>query len=113
MVADVLPDVVPLEQRCPVAIPTAAKVAVAIRYGVPPDGEWHPVPCWWCGAVGKASWIKRPTQTVGYVGLWGMEWDHLIPRSRGGTHHPDNIVIACSPCNRSRGNRPLPSGGDR
>ena len=29
----------------------------------------------------------------------------MIPRSRGGTSVWDNIVAACAPCNRRKGNR--------
>ena len=31
--------------------------------------------------------------------------DHLIPRSRGGTDHLDNLQLLCSHCNRLKGNR--------
>ena len=31
--------------------------------------------------------------------------DHVIPRSRGGTDHLDNLQLLCSHCNRLKGNR--------
>ena len=31
--------------------------------------------------------------------------DHVIPLSRGGTNWPDNLVIACPSCNRSKYNK--------
>ncbi len=31
--------------------------------------------------------------------------DHLIPRSRGGDDSSDNVVLACQPCNTSRGEK--------
>jgi 5-methylcytosine-specific restriction endonuclease McrA len=31
--------------------------------------------------------------------------DHVMPRSRGGSNSWDNIVSACKPCNRRKGNR--------
>ncbi len=34
-----------------------------------------------------------------------MEVDHVIPRSRGGTDHPDNLQLLCSHCNRIKGDR--------
>lgn len=29
--------------------------------------------------------------------------DHVIPRARGGSHAPGNLVVACAPCNRLKG----------
>ena len=29
--------------------------------------------------------------------------DHVHPIARGGTHHPGNLVSACAPCNRLKG----------
>ncbi len=34
-----------------------------------------------------------------------LTFDHLIPRSKGGTTKWDNIVTACSPCNLRKGGR--------
>lgn len=34
--------------------------------------------------------------------------DHVVPLSRGGTNDPDNLVIACASCNRSKSDK-LPS----
>lgn len=31
--------------------------------------------------------------------------DHVVPRSRGGMTSWDNVVTACSPCNRKKANR--------
>ena len=33
--------------------------------------------------------------------------DHVIPLSRGGTHTPDNLRVACGPCNSRKGTRLL------
>jgi 5-methylcytosine-specific restriction endonuclease McrA len=33
------------------------------------------------------------------------EIDHLHPWSRGGTDEPDNLVLSCRSCNRSKGSR--------
>ncbi len=35
-----------------------------------------------------------------------LEVDHIIPRSRGGTDHLDNLQMLCPHCNRLKGNRP-------
>ena len=34
-----------------------------------------------------------------------FEVDHIIPQSRGGTGHPENLQMLCSSCNRIKGNR--------
>lgn len=31
--------------------------------------------------------------------------DHIVPLSRGGSDDPDNLVITCEQCNKSKGNR--------
>ena len=33
--------------------------------------------------------------------------DHMIPRSKGGTKDPANIVPACEECNQRKSNRPI------
>ena len=35
-----------------------------------------------------------------------LEIDHVIPRSKGGTDHLDNLQLLCGSCNRIKGNRP-------
>lgn len=42
-----------------------------------------------------------------YCGSRGGTVDHVIPISRGGTHHTGNMLGACEPCNTSKGNRTL------
>ena len=32
--------------------------------------------------------------------------DHIVPQSRGGTDHPDNLQLLCGHCNSVKGNRP-------
>lgn len=36
-----------------------------------------------------------------------FHFDHLYPRSKGGSDLPDNIVVACAPCNFSKGDKTL------
>ncbi|HBP53781.1 MAG TPA: hypothetical protein DD643_05320 [Synechococcus sp. UBA8638] len=36
-----------------------------------------------------------------------MDVDHILPRSKGGTDHPDNLQLLCSGCNRSKGSRTM------
>lgn len=35
-----------------------------------------------------------------------FEVDHIVPQSRGGTDHPENLQLLCGSCNRIKGNRP-------
>jgi 5-methylcytosine-specific restriction endonuclease McrA len=44
--------------------------------------------CHWCDAL-----LTKTTHTI----------DHVVPLARGGTHAPDNLVVACRSCNSSRG----------
>jgi 5-methylcytosine-specific restriction endonuclease McrA len=37
-----------------------------------------------------------------YCGAEGTEVDHVIPRSRGGSHDERNLVPACKSCNSSK-----------
>lgn len=37
--------------------------------------------------------------------------DHVVPRSKGGTTVWENVVSACGPCNRRKGDRPLEQSG--
>lgn len=52
-----------------------------------------PVPCCYCGRA-----LARETHT----------WEHIIPRSLGGTDDASNLAHACHPCNSERGNLPQP-----
>ncbi len=36
-----------------------------------------------------------------------MEVGYILPRSRGGTDHVENLQLLCSHCNRSKGNRTI------
>ncbi|NES97570.1 MAG: HNH endonuclease [Desertifilum sp. SIO1I2] len=49
--------------------------------------------CWWCGC-------NLPPEK--------LTLDHLKPSSRGGTNSLENLRLACSPCNSSRGNSLFP-----
>jgi len=40
-------------------------------------------------------------QHTAFQAMW-LVFDHLLPHSRGGTSEPDNMVIACQPCNCGR-----------
>ena len=44
-----------------------------------------------------------------YCGAAGvpLELDHIVPKSRGGTHSLENLTAACKPCNSSKGAKSL------
>lgn len=48
--------------------------------------------CVWCG---REPWRRDLTT------------EHLVPRARGGRTSPENLTVACRPCNRRRGTRPV------
>jgi hypothetical protein len=45
------------------------------------------------------------TDRCHYCPRVGTTIDHVVPRSRGGTHDIDNTVLSCEPCNRAKGRR--------
>lgn len=51
--------------------------------------------------------LSRDGQACVYCGASSrpFELDHVVPWSRGGQHTADNLVLACRPCNRSKGAR--------
>jgi 5-methylcytosine-specific restriction endonuclease McrA len=57
--------------------------------------------------ITRKAVLARDAYTCQYCGResHGLTVDHVIPRSRGGTSAWDNIVAACAPCNRRKGNR--------
>ena len=36
-----------------------------------------------------------------------FEIDHILPRSKGGSGHPDNLQLLCNACNRSKGDKTM------
>jgi 5-methylcytosine-specific restriction endonuclease McrA len=53
--------------------------------------------CRYCGEKPEPRW-----RWMGWDnGHWrtGLEIDHIVPRSKGGTDHPANLVLACEECN--------------
>jgi len=53
--------------------------------------------CYYCGK--KIDWSNYGAH--GEKGAWTV--DHMLPVSRGGTDHMNNLVPACIPCNSSKG----------
>ena len=61
--------------------------------------------------IAAEDWIARQKE-FGNRCAYCMEektltMDHVIPLSRGGFHHIDNIFPACMPCNRAKGSKTL------
>lgn len=48
-----------------------------------------------------------------YCGATATSIDHVVPRSRGGTHTWDNVVSACQRCNHLKGDRSVAELGWR
>jgi 5-methylcytosine-specific restriction endonuclease McrA len=57
-----------------------------------------------------AAWAAKLAEYEGrcaYCGDAATERDHVVPLVRGGSHTLDNLVPACGPCNRSKGDKLL------
>ena len=56
--------------------------------------------------VKKAVFYRDGGRCVqcGYSGEY-IEYDHILPRSKGGKNTADNIQLLCGQCNRKKGNR--------
>lgn len=53
--------------------------------------------------------LEKWHRTCAYCGKTGvpLQVDHIRPRSRGGSDRVSNLTLACEPCNRRKGNRPI------
>ena len=56
-------------------------------------------------AVMQEVWIRDGGKCIECGSMDDIEFDHMIPFSKGGSCTPDNLRILCRKCNRSRGNR--------
>ena len=50
----------------------------------------------------KCTYCNRDTDQGG-----GTTWDHVVPRSKGGSNDRSNIVICCKQCNSMKAALPL------
>lgn len=67
-----------------------------------PERQWKMPP------VNRREVFRRDDHTCQYCGSTKhLTIDHVIPRSKGGTHTWDNVVAACSTCNSAKGDRLL------
>jgi len=61
---------------------------------------------WKIPPVNRREVLKRDHYTCQYCGSSKrLTLDHVIPRSKGGTHTWDNVVTACERCNSQKGDR--------
>lgn len=89
------------------AIPSATRMAVAERHGVEPGGVGT-AQCAYCDFVGNITWYRRRDgRPSTWVHFQYLELDHVYPESKGGGNGPDNIVLACRPCNRAKKDKVL------
>ncbi|MBW4577381.1 MAG: HNH endonuclease [Aphanothece sp. CMT-3BRIN-NPC111] len=67
---------------------------------------------WKIPPVNRREVLKRDRHTCQYCGSTKqLTLDHVIPRSKGGKHTWDNVVIACERCNSRKGDRtPVQAG---
>lgn len=56
-------------------------------------------------ALNRSAVFARDGHRCQYCGAPAENIDHVIPRSRGGTHTWDNVVAACRRCNTSKEDR--------
>ena len=54
--------------------------------------------------LSRRAVFTRDGQTCVYCGGSATSIDHVVPRSRGGTHTWDNVVAACRSCNARKEN---------
>ncbi len=58
-------------------------------------------------ALSKREILRRDDYTCQYCGrkMRTLTLDHVVPRRQGGAHTWENLVAACSPCNRRKGGK--------
>lgn len=64
--------------------------------------------------MSAAGWIRSTTREAIYLrdhdrcvycgsnDLAALHLDHVLPRARGGTNAPNNLVTCCAPCNQRK-----------
>lgn len=58
--------------------------------------------------ISRRGVFLRDEHRCQYCGDRAETLDHVVPRSRGGTHTWENVVAACRPCNVGKADRLLP-----
>jgi 5-methylcytosine-specific restriction endonuclease McrA len=62
-------------------------------------------------SLSRRAVLVRDDFECQYCGAAAENVDHIIPRSRGGTHSWNNVVAACRPCNSRKENRSPQAAG--
>ena len=64
------------------------------------------------GAISPSALLRENKKIVkagtacAYCGIQdNLEWEHVIPKSRGGSDNIDNLVLACRECNAAKGTK--------
>ena len=58
-------------------------------------------------ALSRRAVMYRDGKRCQYCGREADSVDHIVPRSKGGTHTWENVVAACRRCNLAKGNKYL------
>jgi 5-methylcytosine-specific restriction endonuclease McrA len=83
-------------ERVSLAVPIVVRLTRYVRVPYPVQ-----VP------LSRRAVFTRDGQTCVYCGGSATSIDHVVPRSRGGTHTWDNVVAACRRCNHIKADRSL------
>jgi 5-methylcytosine-specific restriction endonuclease McrA len=83
-------------ERVQVAVPSVIRLRYMVR--VPYQRRVN---------LSRRAVLFRDGKRCQYCGRDADSIDHVVPRSRGGTHEWDNVVAACRRCNLAKGNRLL------
>ncbi|MGI9023192.1 MAG: HNH endonuclease [Acidimicrobiales bacterium] len=62
-------------------------------------------------ALNRRAVFARDDHRCQYCGKAAENIDHVIPRSRGGSHSWENVVAACRPCNTRKEDRLVHESG--
>ncbi len=91
------------ELRSPNVIISVPK---CIRLYTSPERSWKIPP------VSRKNLLRRDANQCQYCGNRKyLTIDHIIPRSKGGKHIWNNVVIACVACNSRKGDKTLSEAG--
>src|ERR1035437_618273 len=71
--------------------------------------EWNPRPSYERIAISESVrnevWRRDQGKCVECGSVYHLEYDHLIPVSKGGSHTARNLRLLCESCNRTKSNK--------